>query len=396
MENKNTHLHGWNKSAVGKFLAIIVVIGCLSLHLNAQSNMNTNQALTATQQSIIPIAAYTATGHLQELKSALNNGLNAGLTISEIKEIMVHLYAYCGFPRSIRGLQTLMEVLDQRKAQGIIDKKGAEASPVNQEKSKYERGKKILEELTKTPQEGPLTGYSAFAPAIDTFLKEHLFADIFERDVLTYSQRELVTISVLSAIGGVEPMLRSHLGIALNVGFTPQQLNEFIGVINSTLGEGASHDAQVVLNEVLKVPQPQSELVIAAQEEAIFPKGDKIPNDNFTGTAYHYPIITPDSIYQIQVGSVTFEPKARTHWHKHPAGQILLVTAGKGFYQEKGKARQLIRKGDIVKIPPATEHWHGAAPDSSLTHIAINPNIDKGKVNWLIPVTDQEYNGQVN
>jgi 4-carboxymuconolactone decarboxylase len=127
----------------------------------------------------------------------LNDGLNAGLSINEIKEILVHLYAYCGFPRSIRGLQTFMTVLDGRKANGINDVKGAEPSAINNEASKYERGKQILAELTNTPQRGPLTGYSAFAPAIDTFLKEHLFADIFERDVLTYAQRELVTISVL-------------------------------------------------------------------------------------------------------------------------------------------------------------------------------------------------------
>ena len=77
-------------------------------------------------------------------------------------------------------------------------------------------------ELTHAPQDRPLSGYGAFAPVIDTFLKEHLFADIFERDVLTYAQRELVTISVLSAIGGAEPMLRSHLAICLNVGLTPK------------------------------------------------------------------------------------------------------------------------------------------------------------------------------
>ena len=98
-----------------------------------------------------------------------------------------------------------------------------------------------------------------------------------------------------------------------------------------------------------------------------------------------------DSIYNTTIGNVTFEPKARTNWHKHLAGQILLVTEGMGYYQEKGKPAQLIQKGDVVRIPPDTEHWHGAAPDSGLTHIAINPNTDKGSVVWLKPVTDEEY-----
>lgn len=234
-------------------------------------------------------------------------------------------------------------------------------------------------ELTKAPQDRPLSGYGAFAPVIDTFLKEHLFADIFERDVLTFAERELVTIFVLSAIGGVEPMLRSHLSICLNVGLTPPQLNDFVGIINSTLGEKEAAEAQTVLNEVLKnVP--------------VFPKGEKINNSNFTGTAYVYMMITPDSVYQTTMGNVTFDPKARTNWHKHPGGQILLVTDGKGFYQEKGQPSQLIKKGDVIKIPPNTEHWHGAAPDSPLTHIAINPNIDKGSVVWSLPVSDEEYN----
>jgi 4-carboxymuconolactone decarboxylase len=145
-----------------------------------------------------------------------------------------------------------MEVLDERKAKGIHDVLGADTSPIPDEQPKYERGKKVLGELTKTPQPATLSGYSAFAPVIDTFLKEHLFADIFERDILTYVERELVTISVLSAIGSAEPMLRSHLAICLNVGLTPEQLNEFTGVILSTLGKKEADAAKEVLNEVLK------------------------------------------------------------------------------------------------------------------------------------------------
>lgn len=240
------------KNAFGKILVVVIATVFLSFHLKGQNEMNTNQALTAKQRSIVQISVFTAKGELQALNPALYKGLDAGLTVNEIKEVLVHLYAYCGFPRSIRGLQTFIDVLDERKAKGISDKRGAEASPINQEQSKYDRGKKVLGELTKMPQDRPLTGYGAFAPAIDTFLKEHLFADIFERDVLTYAERELVTISVLSAIGGVEPMLNSHLNICLNVGLTPAQLNEFVIVIKSTLGEKEANDTQTVLKEVLK------------------------------------------------------------------------------------------------------------------------------------------------
>jgi len=214
--------------------------------------MNTNRALSPKEQSIISIAALTAIGDLADLKTELNTGLEAGLNINQIKEVLVHLYAYCGFPRSIRGLQTFMEVLDERKVKGINDVLGADASPISDERSKYEQGKENLEKLTGTPQDGPKTGYSAFAPEIDVFLKEHLFADIFERDVLTYSERELVTISVISSIGGAEPMLRSHLNICLNIGLTPEQLHQFVKIIKSTVGKKEAKAAQKVLEEVLE------------------------------------------------------------------------------------------------------------------------------------------------
>lgn len=240
------------KIQIKVLIVFMMAIGCFSYDLNAQNNMDTNTVLSPREQSIISIAALTAKGDLSNLKTALNAGLEAGLSINQIKEVLVHLYAYCGFPRSIRGLQTFMKVLDDRKAKGISDKTGADASPIPQEQPKYERGKKVLGELTKAPQDGTLNGYAAFAPVIDTFLKEHLFADIFERDLLSYSERELVTISVISSIGGVEPMLKSHLDICLNVGLTPGKLNEFVEIIQSTVGEKEANDARTVLNEVLK------------------------------------------------------------------------------------------------------------------------------------------------
>lgn len=352
-----------------------------SCNLSAQDKVNSSQVLTEAQKSIISVSALTAKGELQSLKPALNKGLDAGLTVNEIKEVIVHLYAYCGFPRSIRGLQTFMEVLEERKVKGINDITGAAASQVKDITSKYERGKKVLGELTNAPQDRPLSGYNAFAPVIDTFLKEHLFADLFERDVLTYAERELVTISVLSSIGAAEPMLRSHFSICLNVGLTPAQLNEFVDVIKSSLGENKAEAAQEVLDEVLKIRQPVS----------VFAKGDKINSTNFTGTVWLNMMGATDSTMHVSYGNVTFEPGARTNWHSHPGGQILLITGGTGYYQAKGEPARLLRKGDYVEIPPYLVHWHGAGPDSVFAHIAISLNTDKGGAVWEQPVNDEEY-----
>lgn len=221
----------------------------LTTTVNAQTTGEQN--LDTKQQAIVGIAALTGKGDLSKLPAQLNAGLDAGLTINQIKETLMHVYAYAGFPRSLRGLQTFMAVLDERKAKGIEDVLGADASPIRDGRSKYERGKAILEELSGVAETGPKTGYAAFAPTIEVFLKEHLFADIFERDVLTYQQRELVTISVLSGIGGVEPMLRSHLNLSLNVGLSPGQLQEFVGVIKQSVGKKEAKAAQKVLDEVL-------------------------------------------------------------------------------------------------------------------------------------------------
>jgi alkylhydroperoxidase/carboxymuconolactone decarboxylase family protein YurZ len=236
---------------IKSLVVVMVAVSCTSANMQAKS-FSDNELLSSKEQSLITIAALTANGDLARLTNALHAGLDAGLTINEIKEAIVHAYAYCGFPRSIRGLQTFMTVLDERKAKGINDVIGKEPSPISNEGSKYERGKKVLGELTKVPQPAALTGYGAFAPVIDTFLKEHLFADIFERDVLTYAQRELVTISVISSIGGAEPMLRSHLSICLNVGITAEQLKHFVSVIEPAVGKEKADVAQSVVDEVLK------------------------------------------------------------------------------------------------------------------------------------------------
>lgn len=231
---------------------LMLALGLVNVNsLKAQNLPGSKEGLDTKAKSIILISSLTAQGEIPQLKKELGRGLDQGLTVNEIKEVLVHTYAYCGFPRSIRGLQTLMQVIEERKANGINDSTGKEASPVPSDSNKYERGKKILGELTGAPQPERPSGYGAFAPAIDTFLKEHLFADIFERDVLTYAQRELVTISVISAIGQAEPMLKSHLSISLRTGWSPAQLKEFATVIAPTIGKQKAAAANAVLNEVL-------------------------------------------------------------------------------------------------------------------------------------------------
>ena len=123
----------------------------------------------------------------------------------------------------------------------------------------------------------------------------------------------------------------------------------------------------------------------------IFPKGDRTPTENFTGTAWVNRLVKQDETGTYAIGNVVFEPGARTNWHTHPAGQTLLVLDGQGWYQEKGKPARSIGKGDVVIIPSNTEHWHGAKKDSGMTHLAVTNSKDGG-VKWLQSVTAEEYN----
>jgi quercetin dioxygenase-like cupin family protein len=132
---------------------------------------------------------------------------------------------------------------------------------------------------------------------------------------------------------------------------------------------------------------------VAAQNTPIFPKGEKSPNDHHVGTVYLKELNTPDSIFKYSIAVATFEPGSYLYWHTHPGGQILMITEGTGYYQEKGKPKQTVRKGDVIKCLPGVEHWHGASAQSGFIYIATTP-AQKGKTIWLQKVTDAQYNGK--
>jgi alkylhydroperoxidase/carboxymuconolactone decarboxylase family protein YurZ len=214
-------------------------------------NAQQSQVLNPNEKHIVLIAAFTATGDLAQLKRALNEGLNGGLTINQIREEQVQLYAYCGFPRSLNGITTFMSVLGERKSMGIQDAEGqAPTAVTGDNKSKYEAGRKTLETLTGKSQNGPLIGANAFAPGIDAFLKEHLFADIFGRGVLTYQERELATITVLASLPGLEAQLQAHLGMGMNIGLAKGQLEQVFALLESSIGKQQADAARAVLTKL--------------------------------------------------------------------------------------------------------------------------------------------------
>lgn len=323
--------------------------------------MNSKPSLSPREQQIASIAAFTAQGDINNLQQSLNNGLDNGLSINEIKEVLVQMYAYAGFPRSLNGIATFMQVLEDRKQKGIEDNLGQEGKPLPADTDKWAYGNNVQIELTGQEVKG---GVMDFTPAINSFLKEHLFADIFGRGVLSYKDREIATISALSNLQGVDSQLQSHINIGKNTGLTDEQIKEITSLSKSQ----------------------------AAMLDTVFGQGEINPyNKFFTGTTYLNRLSPYDTTWNASMANVTFEPRARTNWHTHSGGQILLVLDGEGFYQEEGQPAQKLKKGDVVRIPIDVKHWHGAAPDSWFVHVSLETNGADNQVTWLEPVNDEQY-----
>lgn len=218
--------------------------------------VNTNE-MPARYRNIALIAAFTAGGDMDRLKQVMVKGLESGLTVNEIKEILIHTYAYAGFPRALNGINAFIAVMDERGKQGIKDVYGPESGTVKTDKNKYEYGHDVLAKLRdpsfkpgpagslKIPAQRPR--YETFTPTIEVFLKEHLFADIFMRDLLDYKSREIATVGALANLPGANAQLRSHTGLAMTQGFSEKQMRDLFTVMGTYLGKERGDNALGVL-----------------------------------------------------------------------------------------------------------------------------------------------------
>ena len=204
-----------------------------------------SETLSARQQAIVPIAAFAAAGDIAKLNAALNQGLDAGMTVSDTKEILVQLYAYAGFPRSLNALGELMKVLEARKQRGVQDAPGSAPSrPIPKGDALLAAGTANQTRLSGGPVEGPLFD---FAPTANEYLRTHLFGDIFERDNLDWKSRELATVGMLSALPGAQAQLQAHMRISMNVGLTADQLRQLTQVLAQRVDADAAKRAREAL-----------------------------------------------------------------------------------------------------------------------------------------------------
>jgi len=216
----------------------------------SESSGVSSTGLDTRQHAIIPISASAATGDMAGLREALNQGLDIGLSVAEAREILLQVYAYAGFPRSLNALSELMNVVQARRQQGIHDEAGREPGrPIPKGEALLAAGTVNQTTLVGGAVSGPLF---EFAPQANEYLRTHLFGDIFERDNLDWQSRELATVSMLAAMSGVEPQLQSHIGISMNIGLRPEQLLGLATVLEERFGLEAAQRVRVAVQRQLQ------------------------------------------------------------------------------------------------------------------------------------------------
>ncbi len=311
-------------------------------------------ALTEKDAALCDVAACAARGNLGALEMAYARAYGEGWTTRELKEVAVQLYAYCGFPRALNALGVLQRVAPEGE-------KGADGyNPSRPDGESLVRGKANQTKLCGREVGG---AFFEWCPAIDDYLKAHLFGDIFGREALEWKTREMATVAALAALGNVKPQLEAHIGIAKHNGVSEEEIAA-----------------------ILKVATTEDDV-------SAFPAG--APNvryqQYFSGRCWLAALSKNEKTTGVPIHNVTFEPGCRNNWHSHTGGQILVCVGGEGWYQARGEKAKKLMPGMVVEIPPNVEHWHGAGPKTWFAHLSIECHPETNKNTWLERVSDADY-----
>lgn len=234
----------------------------------------------------------------------------------------------------------------------------------------------------------------SFAPKFAQLNDDVLFGEVWSReDKLSLRDRSLVTVVALLAQGLTDSSFQYHLMTAKQNGITRTEIAEILTHAAFYAGWPKAWAAFRMAREIWAEDTPDADAKAAHQQEMVFPIG--APNDGFAQYFSGQSYLAPVSTGQVGIFNVTFEPGCRNNWHIHHAksggGQILICVAGRGWYQEWGKAAQALSPGDVVNIPAGVKHWHGAAADSWFSHLAVEVPGEDGSNEWCEPVDDEAY-----
>ena len=313
--------------------------------------------LSQRDRSLVVIAALIATDKPAQLRGHLGRALDNGVTPVEASGVLTHLAFYVGWPSAVVSLAVFDEVYTAR------DVDTAALAPFA---------------ARPTPTEPAPVADDAFAPGFARLTDTVIRDDLWRRTDLVPRDRLLVTISALTALGEADqiPDLIRQSSTA--------------GLTRADVGEALTHLAFYVgwprVTRALEVLETVPEWSGASAASTA-------PSGNFTGRVAVTSPFEGSGHSALSGATVTFEPGARSRWHRHPHGQLLVVTSGQGWTQIEGEPVREMNPGDVIWTPPGVSHWHGGTRSSGLTHVAVSEDRDGAPVQWLEHVTDAEFVG---
>lgn len=333
--------------------------------------------LAPRDRSLVTVSALIATGKTPQLTGHLNRALTNGLQPTEIAGVITHLAFYTGWPNAVSALNVVEEVFTQRKIEIA-----ALRQPQDTRKSA----------VTPVPNRTTNQEIAAVAPKLAQLTNDVVSADLWQRSDLSLRDRSLVTIAALAANGDID-QLSLHVRQGMENGLTRIQIGETLTHLAFYAGLPRATAAVAAVGTVIGANANDSKEAGADRLIVVEPGQQQrtAPASNFTGSVTVASAFSGTGDSRLGGATVTFQPGARTNWHTHPLGQLLVVTEGKGWVQAEGESVRAIEAGDVVWTAPGVKHWHGATPTTAMTHVAVAETLEGEVVQWLGPVSSSEY-----
>jgi 4-carboxymuconolactone decarboxylase len=326
--------------------------------------------LSLRDRSLVTISVLIATGKPAQLEGHLGRALNNGVLPSEASGVLAHLAIYSGWPNAVSALEVYDRVYTARKVDTSL--LGSAVPPLPAPVSDAVRARGVDEQ------------FATLAPKFTQLTNDVVFGQLWRRADLSVRDRSLVTIAALAGMGD-DDQLGAYLRRGVESGLTREQIAEALTHLGFYAGWPKSTKAMTVMATTLGAAQTKPSAPAPATQQT---------SSNFTGTVSVGAPIRTSGGSRLGGAPVTFQAGARTNWHTHPLGQLLVVTDGRGWTQIEGEPVRAIGPGDVVWTPPGAKHWHGATPSSTMTHVAVSESDPGGRaVTWLEPVSDTQYKG---
>ena len=339
--------------------------------------------LSARDRSLVTVAVLISTGKTAQLEGHVGRALDNGVRPGEIAELVTHLAFYAGWPDAVSSLEVIERVFASRSIDPVAQRITPAAAVPAPASNVAAREREVESQLAPV------------APKLAQLTRDVLFGDLWRRPNLSPRDRSLVTIAAMAA-NGDEDQLAVQVQRGMENGLTRDEIGEALSQLAFYAGWPRATAAAAVAAKTFAGRTAGAKSDAGETSLRIVPSGGdptRAPAEHFTGVVTVSSPFSGKGGAQLGGSTVTFQPGARTNWHTHPVGQLLIIIAGRGWVQAEGDSVRAVGPGDVVWTPPGVKHWHGATRAGAMTHIAIAETPDGGKVQWFEPVSDTQYRG---